>query len=72
MLTTTTVNGAEYGCCYLTHLLSITDRAGLLERMQSLDPNGVYSDCAADAEGMDPMTLEEGQAIVKRWLADCS
>jgi hypothetical protein len=51
----------------IAHLLSITDREALLERMQAIDPDGIYTDAASDAEGCDPLELETAHAIVRDW-----
>lgn len=52
----------------LQALLQITDRETLLARLAALDPNGTYTDSDSEAEGFDPMSLEEAQAIVREWL----
>ena len=54
----------------LEHLLTITDRAGVLERMQSLDPNGVWTDEASEAEGMDATDLDHARRVIREWMAE--
>lgn len=49
-------------------LLEITDRETLLANLARLDANGTYTDADSEAEGFDPMTLEEARAIVREWL----
>lgn len=46
------------------------ERLALLGRLADLDPNGCYSDESADAEGFEPMTLEEALDTLAVLLLD--
>ena len=53
----------------LAALLEITDREALLARLAEMDRNGTYTDADSEAEGFDPMTLEEAHDLVLEWMA---
>ena len=44
----------------------MTTREGAISILKSIDPNGTWSDEDCIAEGIEPLTLEEALAEMKR------
>lgn len=51
----------------IDHLLSIQDREALLERMQAIDPDGLYTDAERIPWGVEPLDLPTARGLVTRW-----
>lgn len=46
------------------------DRDALLLTLQSIDPNGSYTDSASAADDLPPMTLSEARETLRRFAAE--
>lgn len=44
----------------------MTTREGAISILKSIDPNGTWSDEDCEAEGLEPLTLDEALAEIKR------
>ena len=51
-------------------LLERGTRRDLIGWLEWNDPNGDYSDADMEAEGLDPLTLEEAREIMRRQLLE--
>jgi hypothetical protein len=52
------------------NLLSIDDRTALLERMQEIaEPSQPLTDALRAIHGLDPLSLEDAQAIARSWAS---
>lgn len=56
----------------LQSLAVSTDREAVLSAMQTIDPNGTYTDQASADEGLEPLSLADARVLITRWIANCS